>query len=116
MQIGAELGKYLLLLGGRRNRGRRNCARIAQYRQPPPQRRPIARLDRVWAASVPEIAFDLALIEIDQSYTAARHPTQETANHVEASPDAVSNEPFLDHTCGVTLDKFRMEPIPEALE
>lgn len=97
---GAELGKYLLLLGGRRNRGRRNRARIAQYRQPPPQRRPVARLDRMCAASVPEIAFDLALIEIDQPCTAARHPTQETGNHVEASPDAASNVPFLDDTCG----------------
>src|SRR5271166_1028962 len=94
----------------------RNCARLAQYRQPPPQRRPVARLDRLLAASVPDVALDPTLIEIGQSRTAACHPTQKTADHVEASPSALSNKPILDETRGVTLDKLPVGAILKALE
>jgi hypothetical protein len=69
-------------------------------RSEPLQRRPVARLDGLLTASVPEIALDHALIE---SVSLERlPPTQELADQVEAPPSAVTSEPVFGATRRVT--------------
>ena len=49
---------------------------------------------------MPEVALDDMLIEIGQLAAMACNPTQKSANHVEAAPSAVPNEPLFDKTSG----------------
>ena len=105
-QIVAELREYLVLRGDRRQRRRRDRAHVAQHRQPPLQRRPVARLNGLLPGSVPEVALDHAFIEIGQLRAASCDPTQEIADQVEAPPCAVANEPLLDEARGVKLDEL----------
>jgi hypothetical protein len=61
-----------------------------------------------------EVPLNDLLIEIDQLVATARDPTQEPANHVEATPRAVPNEPLFDETSGVALDELSVWPPSEA--
>jgi hypothetical protein len=55
---------------------------------------------------MPEIPLDDLLIEIGQLVATACDPTQESADHVEATPCAVPNEPLFDEKSGVALDEL----------
>jgi hypothetical protein len=60
-----------------------------------------------------EVPLNDLLIEIDQLVATARDPTQEPANHVEATPRAVPNEPLFDEANGVALDEPSVRPASE---
>jgi hypothetical protein len=63
-------------------------------------------LDRLPPASIPEVPLNDLLIEIGQLVATARDPTQEPANHVEASPSALPNKPLFNETSGIALDEL----------
>ena len=63
-----------------------------------------------------EVPLNDLLIEIDQLVATARDPTQEPANHVEATPCAEPNKPLLDETSGVALDEGAVRPFLETPE
>ena len=115
-QIFAELREYLVLRADRRQRRRRDHARVAQHRQPPLQRRPVARLDGLLLASVPEVALDRAFIEVGQIAAAACHPTQQIANQAEAPPRALASEPVFNETRREALDELSVGSDLEAPE
>ena len=115
-QIFAELREYLVLRADRRQRRRRDRARVAQHRQPPLQRRPVARLDGLLLASVPEVALDHAFIEVGQIEAAACHPTQEIADQVETPPSALASEPVFNETRRVALNELSVGADLEAPE
>ncbi|PDT63949.1 hypothetical protein CO683_41370 [Bradyrhizobium ottawaense] len=50
------------------------------------------------------------LIEIDQLVATAPRSNSGAANHVEATPRAVPNEPLFDETSGVALDELSVRP------
>jgi hypothetical protein len=60
-------------------------------------------LDRLPAAAVSKVALDRMLVEVSQLGPAACYPTQNTIDHVEATPDAKTREPFFDETSRVKL-------------
>ncbi|MGL3107822.1 hypothetical protein [Bradyrhizobium sp. BR 1432] len=60
-----------------------------------------------------EVPLNDLLIEIDQLVVTARDPTQEPANHVEATPRAAPNEPLFDETSGVALDELSVRRASE---
>ena len=70
-------------------------------------------MDRLPPASIPEVTLNDLLIEIGQLVATARDPTQEPANHVEASPSALPNKPLFDETSGVALDELSVRPASE---
>jgi hypothetical protein len=57
-------------------------------------------------ASIPEISLNELLIEIGQLVAPARKPTQQPANHIQASPSDVPNKPLLDETSGIEFDEM----------
>lgn len=57
-----------------------------------------------------EVPLNDQLIEIDQLVATARDLTQEPANHAEATPRSVPNEPLFDKTSGVALDELSVRP------
>jgi hypothetical protein len=71
-------------------------------------------LDRLPPASISEVPLNDLLIEIRQLIATACDPTQEPANHVEATPCAVPNEPLFDETSGVALDELSVRAASEA--
>src|SRR5882724_7895155 len=83
-QIVAELLEYLVLRSDWQQRRRRDGARIAQHRQPPPQRRPVAGLDRLPPGSVPKVELNRALIEISQLAVASCDPPQQELSAISA--------------------------------
>jgi hypothetical protein len=91
-------------------------ALLAQHHQPSLECWPVSSLDRLSLSSMLEVALDDMFIELGQSAAPARDPTQEPANHVEASPCAVASVPFLDKTSGVALDELSVRPASEAPE
>ena len=105
-QIIAKLLEYLVLRGDRRQCRRRDRARVAQHRQQPFQRRPVARLDGLLPRSVPEVPLDQAFIEIAQLRAASCDPTQKIADQAEAPPSALASEPISDDTRRVELDEL----------
>jgi hypothetical protein len=113
-QVVGELSEYPAVLTDRRWCRRRDRARLTQHRQPSPERRPVARLDVLPAASMPEVALDHPLIETGQLGPAARHPAEKPIDHVEASPRAKRHEPFLDETPRKKLDELSVMAVPEA--
>src|SRR5450631_217260 len=115
-QIVAELLEYLVLRVDWPQCRRRDRARIAQHRQPPLQRRPVARLYGLLTASVPEVALDHAFIEVGQLGAAACDPTQEIADQIEAPPSAVTSEPVLGQTRRVDLDQLSVGSALQAPE
>ncbi|MGF6340519.1 hypothetical protein ABIB82_007759 [Bradyrhizobium sp. i1.8.4] len=60
-----------------------------------------------------EVPLNNLLIKIDQLIATACDPTQEPANHVEATPRAVPNEPLFDETSDVALDELSVRPASE---
>jgi hypothetical protein len=60
-----------------------------------------------------EVPLNDPLIEIGQLVATACDPTQEPANHVEATPCAVPNEPLFDETSDVALDELYVRPASE---
>jgi hypothetical protein len=62
-----------------------------------------------------EVPLNDLFIEIDQIIAMARDPTQEPANHVEATPRPVPNELLFDETSGVALDELSVRPASETL-
>ncbi|OKO85512.1 hypothetical protein AC629_07805 [Bradyrhizobium sp. NAS80.1] len=91
--------------GERRQHRRRDRAFLAQHRQPSLERGPVTRLDRLPPASMSEVPLNDLLIEIEQPKATACDPTQEPANHVEATPRAVLNESLFDETSAIALDE-----------
>jgi hypothetical protein len=63
-----------------------------------------------------EVALDDVFIEISQRAAMARDPTQEPADHVEATPNAEPNAPLLDETSGVPFDEVSVRPASETPE
>ena len=102
-------------------RGQRRCRRrdrafVAQHRQPPSERGPVAGLDRLPPGSVPEVPLDDLFIEVGQRTATTRNPTQESADHIETSPSAMANEAVLHETHREALDKRTVLPAPETPE
>ena len=77
-QIIGELLENLLIRGHRRLWCRRNRLRFSQDLKQALQRGSVARLDRLLAASVPQVALDHVLIEPTKLQAAACQPLQET--------------------------------------
>jgi hypothetical protein len=65
---------------------------------------------------VPEVFFDRALIKIGQRAATACDPTQEPADHIETSPNAMANQAVPHETRRVALDKLTVRPAPETPE
>ena len=75
LQIIAKRLEYLLIRGDRRLHRRSDHARIAQNRQKPVQRRPVASLNKLLAAPVPKVTLSHAFIEAGHLEAAACNPT-----------------------------------------
>jgi hypothetical protein len=60
-----------------------------------------------------EVTLNDLLIESGQLVATACDPTQEPANHVEATPCAEPNEPLFDEPSGVALDELSVRPASE---
>jgi hypothetical protein len=65
---------------------------------------------------MPEVALDDMSIEIGQCAPTARDPTQEPADHIEATPRAEPSTPFLDETSAIALDEVSVRPASETPE
>jgi hypothetical protein len=115
-RIGIESVENPIVRGKRRQYRRRDCARLAQYRQPSLQRRSVARLDGLLPGPIPEVLFDCALIKIGLRAATTSDPTQKSADHIETSPSAVANKTVSRETCYVALDKRTVRPAPETSE
>src|SRR5215471_2519589 len=84
----------------------RDHARVAQHRQQPLQRCPVAGLDGLLPRSVPKVQLYRAFIEIGQLRAALRDPAQEIADQVEAPPSALASEPVFDEPRCIKLNEL----------
>jgi hypothetical protein len=94
----------------------RDRAFLTQHHQPSLECCPVSALDCLPSGSMSEVALDDVFIEISQRAAVARDPTQEPADHVEATPNAEPNAPLLDETSGVAFDEVSVRPASETPE
>jgi len=115
-QIGLELLEDSIVRGERRRHRRCDRAFLAQHHQPSLECCPVSALDSLPSGSMPEVALDHMSIEIGQCAPTARDPTQEPADHIEATPRAEPSTPFLDETSAIALDEVSVRPASETPE